>query len=350
MSKSTLIKIQRLLIIAILFLLCVALSLAILIKYQKQQVLKDINTTQSSLSLENKNQNLDLNKTYKQDFFIDINQSSKISILEQVIMDENLSIQENNISLENNDENLSQVVEEIKIDEKIEEEIQKDIKHKNAKIDKKNPKLVLIIDDISNIDQINEFKKLNLKFTPSIFPSDNFYKDTHKLTKNLKFYMVHLPLAAINYESKLDTLHPNDSQDRINKKIADIKKNFKGVKFINNHTGSLFTSDEKAMKKLYRALDKHNLRFVDSLTTPNSKVEKIAKQMGHGYIQRDVFLDDINDIAVIKKQIKEAVMLAKKNGFAIAIAHPKKNTILALKESKKLLNSIKLVYLSEIYE
>ncbi len=59
-----------------------------------------------------------------------------------------------------------------------------------------------------------------------------------------------------------------------------MKKDFKDLKFINNHTGSLFTSDEKAMKKLYKAFEKEELIFVDSKTIASSKAPKVAKALG----------------------------------------------------------------------
>ncbi|HHW4153187.1 TPA: divergent polysaccharide deacetylase family protein, partial [Campylobacter coli] len=80
-----------------------------------------------------------------------------------------------------------------------------------------------------------------------------------------------------------------------------------------------------------------------------SKAPKVAKALGQIYIQRDVFLDNRDDVAYIKNQLIEAVRLAKQKGFAIAIGHPRKNTFKALEQSKDLLKSVELVYLSEIY-
>ena len=162
--------------------------------------------------------------------------------------------------------------------------------------------------------------------------------------------MVHLPLKALSFQNKMSVLHQEDSEEEIEKTIAKIKGEFKNLKFINNHTGSLFTSDEEAMRRLYKVLDKYHLSFVDSKTIHNSKAPKIAKEMQKIYIKRDVFLDNEDDVIYIKNQLLSAVNLAKKRGYAIAIGHPKKNTFKALKESKELLKSVDLVYLSELYE
>lgn len=351
MSKK-LIQIKRYLIIAILFLICVILFLGILIQYQDSQ--KAISFTQNSsknATLEPK-QEITSNENHS-DIFKEIPykdeksefkhlQENNLSILEQTIKDLNLStsVEEN---LSKMDENLSLVAEQ---NLSKEENLIKDTN--SSKI--KQARLAIIIDDMANISQVKALQALNLKVNPSFFPSDKNHIDTPKLALKFDFYMVHLPLAAINYaKPELDTLNPNDTQERIFKKIKQIKKDFKDLKFINNHTGSLFTSNEEAMKKLYKAFEKEGLIFVDSKTIASSKAPKIAKALGQIYIQRDVFLDNQDDVAYIKKQLMDAVKLAKKKGFAIAIGHPRKNTFKALEQSKDLLESVELVYLSEIY-
>ncbi len=351
MSKK-LIQIKRYLIIAILFLICVILFLGILIQYQDSQ--KAISSTQNSIknaTLEPK-QEITSNENHS-DIFKEIPykdeksefkhlQENNLNILEQTIKDLNLStsVEEN---LSKMDENLSLVAEQ---NPSKEENLIKDTNLSKTK----QARLAIIIDDMANISQVKALQALNLKVNPSFFPSDKNHIDTPRLALKFDFYMVHLPLAAINYaKPELDTLNPNDTQERIFKKIKQIKKDFKDLKFINNHTGSLFTSNEEAMKKLYKAFEKEGLIFVDSKTIASSKAPKVAKALGQIYIQRDVFLDNQDDVAYIKKQLIDAVKLAKKKGFAIAIGHPRKNTFKALEQSKDLLESVELVYLSEIY-
>ncbi|ECO7370009.1 divergent polysaccharide deacetylase family protein [Campylobacter coli] len=348
MSKK-LIQIKRYLIIAILFLICVILFLGILIQYQdSQNALKFAQNSSKNITIEPKQENISNENhlgIFKEIPYKDENdnfQENNQSILEEQIKDLNLSsIIDGNLS--KIDENLSLVVEQ---NLSKEENLTKDMNLSKTK----QARLAIIIDDMANISQVKALQALKLKLIPSFFPPDKNHIDTPKLALKFDFYMVHLPLAAMNYtKPELDTLNPSDSEKRIFKKIKQIKKDFKDLKFINNHTGSLFTSDEKAMKKLYKAFEKEELIFVDSKTIASSKAPKVAKALGQIYIQRDVFLDNQDDIAYIKKQLMEAVNLAKKKGFAIAIGHPRKNTFKALEQSKDLLESVELVYLSEIY-
>ncbi|EGX8999027.1 divergent polysaccharide deacetylase family protein [Campylobacter coli] len=348
MSKK-LIQIKRYLIIAILFLICVILFLGILIQYQdSQNALKFAQNSSKNITIEPKQENISNENhlgIFKEIPYKDENdnfQENNQSILEEQIKDLNLSsIIDGNLS--KIDENLSLVVEQ---NLSKEENLTKDMNLSKTK----QARLAIIIDDMANISQVRALQALKLKLIPSFFPPDKNHIDTPKLALKFDFYMVHLPLAAMNYtKPELDTLNPSDSEKRIFKKIQQVKKDFKDLKFINNHTGSLFTSDEKAMKKLYKAFEKEELIFVDSKTIASSKVPKVAKALGQIYIQRDVFLDNRDDVAYIKNQLIEAVRLAKQKGFAIAIGHPRKNTFKALEQSKDLLKSVELVYLSEIY-
>ncbi|OEW59862.1 divergent polysaccharide deacetylase family protein [Campylobacter jejuni] len=345
MSKKKLVQIQRYLIIAILFLLCIALALGILVKYQNSQ---DVSSVKPDYFIDKQEDLISSNKDHYEIGIFQENEFDNnkfVSILEQKIQeidDLNTSLNEQNQSLEQNfipkDTNLTQD-QNLTFNEDI---------HLN-KISKK-PKLAIIIDDMANASQVRGLKALNLKLNPSFFPPDKNHSETPKLALKFDFYMVHLPLAAINYNKpELDTLNPNDSKERIFKKIKQIKKDFKDLRYINNHTGSLFTSNEEAMRKLYEVLKNQNIFFVDSKTIGNSKANKIAKELNVPYIQRDVFLDNEDDVNYVKKQIQNAVKLAQKKGFVIAIGHPRKNTFKALEQSKDLLKSVDLVYLSEIY-
>ena len=213
------------------------------------------------------------------------------------------------------------------------------------------PKLCIIIDDMATREQVKALKATGLKLTPSFFPPDSTHPKTPILAREFEFFMVHLPLSAQHYANEeLQTLYTSDTYEYILAEIARIKRSFSGLKFINNHTGSLFTSDTQAMRRLFRALQKHELVFVDSVTTSATKGAFVAKEFNQKPIKRDIFLDNDNKTPAIKDKIKEAVQIAHKNGFAIAIAHPKKNTFKALTQSKDLLQSVELVYLDELYE
>ena len=95
-------------------------------------------------------------------------------------------------------------------------------------------------------------------------------------------------------------------------------------------------------------MHKYNIQFIDSLTTSKSVVKRVSRELGLRYIRRDIFLDNKLDVKYITRQIRKAIAIAKKRGYAIAIGHPHKATIKALSQIRPLLGDVKLVHIDEI--
>ncbi|MBA1432790.1 MAG: divergent polysaccharide deacetylase family protein [Epsilonproteobacteria bacterium] len=223
---------------------------------------------------------------------------------------------------------------------------QKEIKRYASK-----PKLAIIIDDVQTASQVRAIKSLNLPLTISFLPPRTARPDSPKLAAHEQFYMVHLPMEAMHFNKEEPyTLRVNESQQEILQRVADIKKLFPKVAYVNNHTGSKFTSSEVAMNRLIFALNKYHIHFIDSRTTAQTQAPKVLRNFGLKYVARDVFLDHHMDKPYILGQIKKAINVAKAHGSAIAIGHPHKNTIEALYESKKLFaKDVDLVLINKIY-
>ena len=211
-------------------------------------------------------------------------------------------------------------------------------------------KLVLIIDDVATFEHASMIKSLGLKITPSIFPATKTHPDTPNIARSFEFYMIHLPMQAKHFDSpEIGTLTINESFESMHEKIKKIRKDFPRAKYTNNHTGSRFTSDYDAMDKAYRALIEQGFIFVDSKTIAQTAVARAAKKYNQPYISRDIFLDDDPSAAAVRRELVAAVNLAKKRGYAIAIGHPKKNTIAVIKASKNnILKDVEVVYLKDI--
>jgi divergent polysaccharide deacetylase family len=211
-------------------------------------------------------------------------------------------------------------------------------------------KLVLIIDDVATFEHAGMIKSLGLKITPSIFPATKTHPDTPSIARSFEFYMIHLPMQAKHFDSpEIGTLTINESFESMHEKIKKIRKDFPRAKYTNNHTGSRFTSDYDAMDKAYRALIEQGFVFVDSKTIAQTAVARAAKKYNQPYISRDIFLDDDPSASAVRRELVAAVNLAKKRGYAIAIGHPKKNTIAVIKASKNnILKDVEVVYLKDI--
>ena len=211
-------------------------------------------------------------------------------------------------------------------------------------------KLVLIIDDVATFEHASMVKSIGLKITPSIFPATKTHPDTPNIARTFEFYMIHLPMQAKHFDSpEIGTLTVNESFESMHEKIKKIRRDFPRAKYTNNHTGSRFTSDYDAMDKAYRALIEQGFIFVDSKTIAQTAVARAAKKYNQPYISRDIFLDDDPSASAVRRELVAAVNLAKKRGYAIAIGHPKKNTIAVIKASKNnILKDVEVVYLKDI--
>ena len=214
------------------------------------------------------------------------------------------------------------------------------------------PKLAIIIDDVSNQSQVNAIKATRIKITPSIFPPSELSMTSHRLAKDLKHYMIHLPMESGNkqFNSQYKTLLSTFSNKQIESRVHELRQLFPNARYINNHTGSVYTNSYEAMSKLYRALRKEDFVFIDSRTIGSSKVRKIAHEYGDVYVARDIFIDNKHTIKYIHKQLAQAVRTAKKKGYAIAIGHPHKITMQALTSANEILKDVELVYIDTIYK
>ena len=136
--------------------------------------------------------------------------------------------------------------------------------------------------------------------------------------------------------SDLDTgdvvLKTEQSRDEFVKMLDTAMNSFDGYIGINNHMGSKLTQSAGAMNLLMSELKKRGLAFLDSKTIASSIAAKTAQSYEVPYAERDVFLDHDSDLEAVIMSLQRLEELALKHGHAIAIGHPKKNTIKALQE------------------
>lgn len=211
------------------------------------------------------------------------------------------------------------------------------------------PKLAIVIDDVSFSHHVDKIKRVPFAITPSFLPPTSRHPNSAKLANSFEFYMVHLPMEAMSHNSpEAKTLKTTDSKQSIQNWINKLHKQFPKAIYYNNHTGSKFTSDAKAMDLLISILKSKNLLFVDSKTTPKSVAVEVGKRHGMSIHVRDVFLDNSYEKDAIRKQLKEAVAIAKARGKAIAIGHPHANTLSVLEHAGKILEDVEVVYLKDL--
>jgi polysaccharide deacetylase 2 family uncharacterized protein YibQ len=212
------------------------------------------------------------------------------------------------------------------------------------------PKLAIIIDDVSSSKQKRDILNIGYKVTMAFLPPQKSHSNSAKIAQDLPVHMIHFPMqASKKFKSKeKTTLTVNDSYMKIEGIVKRLRKLYPKVTYTNNHTGSVFTQNDAAMDKLFKALKKYNFIFVDSRTTAKSVAKKYAKKYGMPYIVRNTFIDNKKNYNYIQTQLKKAIKIAKKRGYAIAIGHPHSLTIKVLRESKHLLEGVEPIFINQL--
>jgi|GEM_PF-920521 len=219
----------------------------------------------------------------------------------------------------------------------------------------KKAKVAIVIDDfgysMANIDSWLSFEK---PVTFSILPNLDYSTQIANLANSWgREIILHLPLEPKNKELERQekfTILTSMSPKEILRILDTAIKSIPYLKGVSNHQGSLATEDRRVMGIILNELKKRNLYFLDSLVTNKSVCREIAQELNLNFLQRDIFLDNIDDIEYIKGQLLKLARVAQTKGFAIGIGHVHTKTLEALKEFYPLLEEkgIEFVYLSDL--
>lgn len=219
------------------------------------------------------------------------------------------------------------------------------------------PKLAIIIDDFgySNGEVAMSFLQLDVKITVSVIPGHNYSRWISSMAKkNGKEVIVHMPMEpeGRNYTKGEEKymLSRSLSSTEIEQRILAAFGEIPEAVGMNNHMGSLATSDRELMNKVMRSLREKGVYFVDSLTSPRSVAYEVAKESGIPTAVRSVFLDNDREKSEIQKQFERAIEIAKKKGKAIAIGHVNPKTLEALSDliEQDRFSDVSLSFASEV--
>lgn len=234
--------------------------------------------------------------------------------------------------------------------------IQKKDVVESVKVGGGSPRIAFIIDDIGahSLGAL-ELKKLGIPITASILPfSARGFEEAKWVHEYGLEEMIHLPMQpkkdAKNGYALKNTVKIDSSENYIRSLLKKAEKIVPYARGVNNHQGSLVTSNKTVMKKILGVIKGERLFFVDSRTDFDSIAYQTAREMGVRSAKRDVFIDHIQDYSQSMFQIKRLVKIAKKHGQAIAIGHPFKTTLKAISDSIKFIRDegIEIVFVKDL--
>jgi polysaccharide deacetylase 2 family uncharacterized protein YibQ len=204
-----------------------------------------------------------------------------------------------------------------------------------ASVPNGSAKLALIVDDCGQwLSTERGFVALDVPVTLSVLPDVAY---TAKIAREAagagKGVMLHLPMetvSGLNPGPGKVTTEMSDAQ--IDAQVAEDLDQVPSVRGVNNHEGSRGSANERVMHDVIGVLSKRgNLFFIDSKTSAQSVAETVAREQGVPTAARDVFLDNVASVEYTERQLREAAEIAKRNGTAIAIGHPKATTLAAVR-------------------
>jgi polysaccharide deacetylase 2 family uncharacterized protein YibQ len=216
------------------------------------------------------------------------------------------------------------------------------------------PKLAIILDDLgSDRGAADAIVALPYPLTISVLPHHEHSAEIAREAERRGYQvLLHLPMQSIaNEKPEVQELHPGMSAAEVSGLVEEFLQNVPGVVGVNNHQGSEATSNASLMSELMPVLGEHQLFYVDSRTTAATVAYETAQNFGVPSAFRNVpFLDDIPQVAAVRKQIELALRGAREKGEAIAIGHAHPATLRALREvlPEAQAQGVHLVFASEL--
>ena len=199
-------------------------------------------------------------------------------------------------------------------------------------------RLAIILDDVAGDDSaasVDGIFTLHYPLTLSILPnhahSAQIAEEAHQHGYQV---MLHLPMQAVGPEKpESSELRPGMTSSEVATELNTMLTTVPSAAGVNNHQGSLATTNPQLMNELMPLLRSRNLFFIDSRTTVATVAFDTAQSDGVRTAFRNVpFLDDVRDVTAIRHQLSLAFKDAEKKGEAIAIGHPHPETLRALAE------------------
>lgn len=185
-----------------------------------------------------------------------------------------------------------------------------------------------------------------IPFSPYSTAIANLAQSQHKEV------MLHAPMEALGPDQWEKGLTSSMSENETVLTLESMLKNVPYAEGVNNHGGSKLTQNREHMDRLMNFLASKELYFIDSRTIASTVAASSAESAGIAFSERDVFLDNVKSVDLIRIQIEKLRVLALKQGHAIGIGHPYPETLESLAEELPKLQQygIQIVKISDLIQ
>jgi hypothetical protein len=194
-------------------------------------------------------------------------------------------------------------------------------------------RIALVIDDLGHdVAELRPLEALGVPVTYSVLPYEPQTPEVvAELRRRKAEILLHLPMEPVHGQNPgPGALLQGMSDGELREKTEAALKAVPGAVGVNNHMGSLLSSEEGPMNAVLGVLAEKSLFFLDSRTSADSVGYKVALSLGVPAAERQVFLDGEATPEAIHTQFQRLLGLARAKGAAIAIGHPHPETLAAL--------------------
>lgn len=215
-------------------------------------------------------------------------------------------------------------------------------------------RLAIIIDDVgADPTAVDSIFALSYPLTLSVLPghprSTEIAEEAHQRGYQV---MLHLPMESqANEAPEAQELRTGMTTPEVSRQLEEMLQSVPHAIGVNNHQGSLATTDPRLMSELMPLLRARNLFFIDSRTTAATVAYDTAERDGVRTSFRNApFLDDVREESAIRHQLEIAIRETREKGDIIVIGHPHPETLRVLREVLPRVQSqgVELVYVSTL--
>ncbi|MEE8368365.1 MAG: divergent polysaccharide deacetylase family protein [Thermoanaerobaculia bacterium] len=207
------------------------------------------------------------------------------------------------------------------------------VEFRNQAVEGAGAMIALVIDDLGrSLADLDRLSKLQIPLSYAVLPFESQTSAVvEELTRRQAEILCHLPMEpGTGADPGRGALTLDMSRAEMRRAVQMALWAVPGARGVNNHMGSRMTEDPKATEVILEVLSREGLFYLDSRTSAKSQGYRIARRLGVPVAQRQVFLDDDLNPGSIRRQFAHLKELARKNGRAIAIGHPHRETLAVL--------------------
>jgi polysaccharide deacetylase 2 family uncharacterized protein YibQ len=196
-------------------------------------------------------------------------------------------------------------------------------------------RVAIVIDDLGrSLDEVDRLRELGVPLSYSVLP---FEVRTPEVVAHLAAagveILCHLPMEARDGANPgPGAIYSEMSARKLRRLTRAALDAVPGATGVNNHMGSRVTADAGAMRTVLEVIERRGLFFIDSRTTAESVAFDLAREAGIPSARRAVFLDADAAGEAVREAFVELIAVARREGAAIGLAHPRPATLRVLAE------------------